>query len=159
SGAHDVSITKPPGGTIVVAGGDGPFELPVVADSAARSAGHASVEGDKPSQLSFGLPAAWQVGGTLLGWVWLLVAVMRMAGLCRGYRFLRRLRASLRAPSDSALEQLVESICRGAGCRRVPQLCESNIAPVPLTLGLVRPRLVLPAGMADRLTVGSAAGR
>src|SRR5690606_2376308 len=43
-------------------------------------------------------------------------------------------------------------ICRGAGCRRVPQLCESNIAPVPLTFGLVRPRIVLPAGMADRLS-------
>ena len=65
----------------------------------------------------------------------------------RSARIVRQLAASCRLHEDPRLQSLVAAVCAELGVGRAVPLAVSPLAPGPLTLGIRRPRIVLPAGL------------
>lgn len=89
--------------------------------------------------------------GTLLLAVWVLGAAVIVAGLMRGLGTLARLRATLLAVGDPELRQNARQTFRLLGLRRPVELHYTALALAPFSLGLLKPRIVLPAGLAGYL--------
>ncbi len=92
----------------------------------------------------------WQVLGTLAAYTWaagILVGVLRLAW---GYALLIRIRSSLRRP-DPRVAGLGRQVAGGMGLRELPPVYVSPLVPVPLSLGLARLAIVLPAELAARM--------
>jgi beta-lactamase regulating signal transducer with metallopeptidase domain/Tol biopolymer transport system component len=95
-------------------------------------------------------PFWWQVLGTVAAGVWatgMLAGVLRLAW---GYVLLMRIRASLQWP-DPRVARLGRRVADGMGLRHVPPVYVSPWVPVPLSLGLVRLAIVLPAELTARM--------
>ena len=69
----------------------------------------------------------------------------------RGLAQVRRLSLGLRPIADARLEDLAAATARQLGLRKAVALYESPHAPAPLSVGLVRPIIVLPVGLAASL--------
>ncbi|MFY1825833.1 M56 family metallopeptidase [Myxococcus fulvus] len=88
----------------------------------------------------------------VLGGLWLLGACVGLARLIvGGWRASRRL-VRPATPVSSALSQTVSRVSERLGLRRPVRALESPLAPSPLVLGVVRPVLVLPRGVGERLS-------
>jgi beta-lactamase regulating signal transducer with metallopeptidase domain len=85
-------------------------------------------------------------GGTLLAGVWACGTAVLGLRLLRSLRNLLRLRAALRAEPDARLQATTDAALRSLGVTSVP-VCQSPLAPAPLALGLLRPLIVVPAGL------------
>ncbi len=99
-----------------------------------------------------GLPlSAGQALGTLLICVWGIGTVVVAARFARGLETLTSLRATLRAVHDPALTHAAAETCRLLGIKQRVELCQAPLVLIPFSLGLFRPRIILPAGLAERL--------
>ncbi|MCK8500044.1 M56 family metallopeptidase [Myxococcus fulvus] len=88
----------------------------------------------------------------VLGGLWLLGACVGLARLLvGGWRTSRRL-VRPATPVSSALSQTVSRVSERLGLRRAVRTLESPLAPSPLVVGVVRPVLVLPQGVGERLS-------
>ena len=94
-----------------------------------------------PRPLAAVLLAAWAVG-----------VLWRLARLRRGWRATVRLRRSLRPATDAGLVGLAAEAAAAVGLARPAPVCLSRHVATPLTLGLRRPTVVLPADLPDRTT-------
>ncbi|MGC1658516.1 MAG: M56 family metallopeptidase [Candidatus Acidiferrales bacterium] len=88
--------------------------------------------------------------------IYLVVAVLLLARLMFGFFLSRRLlRASRTLHDSSIVRKLAEIANSSAGFRDVPRpralphLAESDFVFVPVTLGVLRPAIILPAGWRD----------
>ncbi|HEY4309226.1 MAG TPA: M56 family metallopeptidase, partial [Pirellulales bacterium] len=81
-------------------------------------------------------------------WIGTLVGLVRLAW---GTRVLRRLKRTLIAPADPRIAATLAACLGEARVRRRVEIRESAAAPAPLSFGLWRPTIVLPAHMATRL--------
>ena len=93
----------------------------------------------------------WQVAASLLVAGWALGAVVAFVRLLRGWRLMARLRRSLVACHDGRALRFSASAAQAVGLRRGPPIFESPLAPAPLSLGLLCPAVVQPAGLVDQL--------
>ncbi len=84
--------------------------------------------------------------------IWLLGAVVVTAWtLRRERRFSRRLRTA-NAVTDARVVTLLAEAAATAGVRRPPRIVSTDAVDAPALAGVLRPRLLLPAGLAARLT-------
>jgi beta-lactamase regulating signal transducer with metallopeptidase domain len=89
---------------------------------------------------------------------WLLVALWLVGtgvGLLRlvlGWRRAGRKWIRPATPASTGLRQTVSHVAERLGLRRPVRVLESPFVPSPLVLGVVRPLLVLPRGMSEKLS-------
>lgn len=88
----------------------------------------------------------------VLGGLWLGGACVALLRLALGWRRLTRRLVRPATPASSALHLLVSHVAGQLGLRRAVKVLESASAPSPLVLGVVRPVLVLPRGLRERLS-------
>lgn len=87
----------------------------------------------------------WRIAGTVAACIWASGIVARSVRLLRRLRVLRRFQQSL---EPARKVHLGTNECPG----REVWVYDSPFTPIPLTVGLLRPVLVLPEGLADELT-------
>jgi len=75
---------------------------------------------------------------------YLLVLAVLVGRLCVGFILTRQMRRSAISVKDPGAWQLIERCAREMEVRSVPQLLESPAVNVPLTLGVLRPAIVIP---------------
>jgi parallel beta-helix repeat protein len=92
----------------------------------------------------------WQVLGTCAACAWAIGILAGVLRLGLGYAALRRIRTSFREPG-AHVAQLGQRVAERLQWRRAPALYLSPLTPVPLSLGLIQPAVVLPADMAPRM--------
>jgi len=95
-------------------------------------------------------PLWWQVLGTAVACAWAAGVLVGILRLSLGYILLMRIRSSLRTP-DPRTAQLARRVAEGVSLRQAPPICISPLVPVPLSLGLARCAIVLPADLAARM--------
>lgn len=84
--------------------------------------------------------------------VWVLGVVVGLGRLAWGWRQVQRLARSER-PFDSAnYVEIIAVVRESLGGLRMPAVMTSPLAVGPMAIGLLRPRIVLPDGLADRIT-------
>ncbi|MFY2562842.1 M56 family metallopeptidase [Corallococcus terminator] len=88
----------------------------------------------------------------VLGGLWFGGACVALLRLALGWRRLTRRLVQPATPASSSLHLLVSHVAGQLGLRRAVKVLESAFAPSPLVLGVVRPVLVLPRGMRERLS-------
>ncbi|NVJ20907.1 M48 family metalloprotease [Myxococcus sp. AM011] len=88
----------------------------------------------------------------VVGGLWLGGACVALLRLALGWRRLTRRLVRPATPASVALHLLVSHVAGQLGLRRAVKVLESAVAPSPLVLGVVRPVLVLPRGMRERLS-------
>jgi beta-lactamase regulating signal transducer with metallopeptidase domain len=94
--------------------------------------------------------ASWRLlAVSLAAAVWLLGTVIGAGCVARGFLALRRFRRTLEPPSLAQLEQAAREAAEALGTDRLPPIRVSVRAPAPLSLGLLRPLIVLPKDMAQ----------
>jgi Zn-dependent protease with chaperone function len=96
------------------------------------------------------LLAAMQISGTLLALAWGVGSAVMVGRFARGLWLVARLRQTLRAAHEPALDRTVAEACRAMGMRCL-EVCETRLALAPFSMGLVRPVIVLPEGLAREL--------
>jgi hypothetical protein len=112
-------------------------EAPVSATSAVRG---------NPEEASSSASSAswWRTAGSFLLCVWGIGVAVSLGMLGRGWVAVCRLRRSLHSPGDSRIERLANRAAELLGLHRGPRVFESDIMPVPISLGLMRPVIILP---------------
>jgi beta-lactamase regulating signal transducer with metallopeptidase domain len=113
--------------------------------------GDASLAPAEPSDTA---PARWPAAEWLpdiLVIVWGLGAAWQAVLLGRGLWLVRRLRRSVRAPRDPRWAYLAVKAARYLGLRRAIQVGVSDLARAPVSLGMARPLIVVPAVLESAL--------
>ncbi|MBT6483974.1 MAG: M48 family metalloprotease [Planctomycetaceae bacterium] len=119
-------------------------EAPVSAAPAVRG---------NPKEAGSSAPSArwWQIVGGFLLSVWGAGVAVSLVMLARGWVAVGRLRRSLHSPGDSRIERLANRIAESLGLHRSPPVYESALMPVPISLGLMHPAIILPEDIAREL--------
>jgi beta-lactamase regulating signal transducer with metallopeptidase domain len=89
------------------------------------------------------------LGGFLLGF-WATGALVSLLGLVRGLRITRRVRRSTQPISAERIESARSELLAVFG-QNLPPICVSAQVAVPVALGYVRPVIVLPSSLLDKL--------
>jgi beta-lactamase regulating signal transducer with metallopeptidase domain/outer membrane protein assembly factor BamD (BamD/ComL family) len=90
------------------------------------------------------------VGGGLMA-LWALGILAGLARLALGATMVWMLIRSSRPADSAALPAAAERARQALGLRTAPRLRESPMTPMPLVVGLFRPVILLPSGLAERL--------
>ena len=104
---------------------------------------------DRSPAIAAALVAARWTLDAAAPWVaalWLVVTGLTVARLLIAVGYLARLRASLRTPPEFAGAH-VGALAQRVGLTRGVEIVESAIVTVPMVLGLVRPVVIVPAGL------------
>ena len=88
--------------------------------------------------------------GLLLA-IWAAGFLVGLAAMVRGRVVVARLLGSLRPARGTRLAAAVTGAARLLGLRRPPELGVTELVPTPLSLGIVRPRIVFPEAMENSL--------
>jgi beta-lactamase regulating signal transducer with metallopeptidase domain len=91
------------------------------------------------------------VGAALCG-AWCFGTLAAAAMLMRGLVLAARLKNGLLPTGDPRLREAAESAGRSLGLRRAARILISPLSPVPLSIGLRRPVIAMPAGLAGELS-------
>jgi beta-lactamase regulating signal transducer with metallopeptidase domain len=133
-------------------------ENPLLSRSAVSSPGGETPRilqsGEKSGQATRAI--AWLIT-SLRAVPWAVVAMVTYSLITVGFLFRfavglilsLRLERGARSIRDPRALGLVSSCARTAGIKRVPRLAESELLSVPVTLGVVRPAILLPSGWCD----------
>jgi beta-lactamase regulating signal transducer with metallopeptidase domain len=89
------------------------------------------------------------IGGLLLG-LWAAGALASLVGLARGFRITRRIRRSAQPISAARIETARSTLLTIFG-RTLPRMCISDQVSIPMAVGYVRPVIVLPSSLLDKL--------
>jgi len=101
--------------------------------------------------------ATW-IGKTLrvamppLLFVWLIVALFLLCRLAVGRRRFAAILRSAQPNTNVSLAESFERVARALQLARMPELVLSNRVPGPVSVGLLRPRVILPEQLVDRVT-------
>jgi beta-lactamase regulating signal transducer with metallopeptidase domain len=90
--------------------------------------------------------------GSILAAGWAAGCIVCLWRLGVGFRQLRRLLRSLSPLVDRRLSELAIEAARELGLATVPPLCQSDLICTPVSVGLFRPRIVMPVGMLSSFT-------
>jgi hypothetical protein len=99
-----------------------------------------------------------QVVGTVLTIGWLAGSVALSRRLMQGLLQLRRLSRGLRPLNDDRVTAIAATTARQLRLRKVPTICESNAVLSPLSIGMLRPFVVLPVGIASSFSANQLRG-
>lgn len=108
----------------------------------AEDAGLRSIAGPKSLDLPGGVPA---LSASLFLMVWIVVSVVLLFRLVRGFLVVRRLQHSIRKSTNPRLLDAVNRI--GSEWSLSAPVVESSLAPSPLTVGFLRSVIVIPDGL------------
>lgn len=98
-------------------------------------------------------PVAFDISWPIvLGGLWFSGACVALLRLALGWWRMTRRLVRLARPASPSMRLTVSHVAERLGLRRGVEVRESSVAPSPLVLGLVRPVLVLPRGVDERLT-------
>lgn len=89
-------------------------------------------------------PHWWQTASAVLLGAWGMGAVIAFTGLVRGWLAVCRLRRTLEPPGDLRVARLAARAAKALGLHRGPPVFESAHISVPVSLGPMRPAIVLP---------------
>jgi len=122
-------------------------------DAAAPHAGStaAAVPGTEPRSEAFFSPKRLRTAIALMYLTWLVGAAYFAARLLRGWHLVRRLRRGLVPVAPSELGAVAGQVRGALGIRRLPEVACSPAVGSPISLGVLRPVVVLPEGFADSL--------
>ncbi|QSQ22667.1 M56 family metallopeptidase [Pyxidicoccus parkwayensis] len=88
----------------------------------------------------------------VVGSLWFVGACVALLRLALDWRRTTRRLVRPATPASSSLRQTTSHVAERLGMRRRVKVLESAFAPSPMVLGVVRPVLVLPRGVGERLT-------
>ena len=88
--------------------------------------------------------AWWQVAGSFLMTLWGVGTLFVFLRSLRGWIFVKRLKKNLQQPSKICMQQMADEIAEAMQVATVP-VRMSSMVPVPITVGLIRPVIVIPA--------------
>jgi len=97
-----------------------------------------------------GASAAW----SLAAWIWLAGVAGFWMKAAAGVVALRRSARATRPVSEPRLLAEFEAACQSLGVRRVPPMLETGAVGSPGLFGFARPVLLLPMGLAEKLSDG-----
>ncbi len=141
--ARVAGITPPP--VLPPQGGEGRFaEGAELTGAMSRSL---VSEADSTSRVLSGLDS--RSIASVLGLLWLAGCLAQIPLAARALSASRRLRRSARRIDDPVILARAGSIARRLGLSRTPEVMLSDELSVPQVMGLVRPVVLLPAGLAD----------
>jgi beta-lactamase regulating signal transducer with metallopeptidase domain len=83
---------------------------------------------------------------TFAAGIYFAVALLFLARFCVGLAFGGRLRQASQYIDDPRISARITSRARASGLTSVPQVAESELISVPLTIGVLRASILLPAG-------------
>jgi TonB family protein len=89
----------------------------------------------------------WEIGIDRLGLLWLVVTLVCVGRLIYGLRFLRSYCNCLREVSDRRLCFILRGINETFHFRRKPRFLVSLTLPSPVSIGILKPAVILPAGL------------
>ena len=115
---------------------------------------HAAATATEPRLLPAGgtwLPS-WRMLGSAACWAWLVGSAVAGGLLVLDLVKLARFRRTLEPCGTAEAATSLDAAARSVGLRRRPRLCESAAAAVPLVAGPLAPVVVLPRGLAPRLS-------
>jgi beta-lactamase regulating signal transducer with metallopeptidase domain len=93
--------------------------------------------------------SGWTVTGITLAALWAAGAVWGLGRLIRGYGRVRGLVRSFQPCTDLEVQIVAEQAASRVGLRGIPEVGSSALVPVPLVVGLIRPRVILPESMLE----------
>lgn len=93
----------------------------------------------------------WRCLGSLAATIWIVGSVVGVARLAKGYLVVLKLRRSLR-PASVAVSRMARRCALLVNLQSRPEVFATGFAPVPLTVGLWRPVVVVPWGIERQLT-------
>jgi beta-lactamase regulating signal transducer with metallopeptidase domain len=126
---------------------DGPRAVESVSPAPKRVAAGPEIQSANPT-----LATSWlHVTIALAAWTWLIGMLIGAAWVARGFVVLRRFRRSLETPAFDRIQKATREAAAAFGAERLPAIRVSAFAPAPLTLGLFKPLIVLPKGLAERI--------
>lgn len=114
-----------------------------------RQAGSATAAADRaiaPPAEPASASRALMISLNLLLAVWMAGTVYESIRLIRGLVAVRRLLNQVQGVDDPRIERNAHEAARRLGLRRLPPICQSAEIEAPMSVGLVRCRVVLPAG-------------
>ena len=133
-----IAESLPPGYIPEAAGAN----APISAEGPSFAVGEASPVGQQRAPL-----AGWQVGGSLAAWLWAVGATVGLLRLGWGHVALARFCRRLVPLAEPHQKLLVHEAADALGLRRLPAVYTSRLAGVPMSIGLFRSVIVLPASM------------
>jgi beta-lactamase regulating signal transducer with metallopeptidase domain len=117
------------------------------------------VQAEEAPQAPVGQGQAGRWAVVLVCAAWVAGVLWQLARLGHGLWLVRRLARSLRPPAGPRWAALAAEAARRVGLRRPPRVAVSDLAAAPLSLGLLRPVVVLPAALEEEgLDDGEALG-
>jgi beta-lactamase regulating signal transducer with metallopeptidase domain/uncharacterized GH25 family protein len=93
-----------------------------------------------------------QLAGTGLAIIWAAGCAVALWILSLGIWQLRRLLKHISPLADPSLQQAMRQAAEGLRLWRLPELCASEFISAPLSVGVIRHRIVLPTGTAQSLS-------
>ncbi len=138
--------------------GTAPSASGPAAGSGLKAALAANGDSTQGTPRSLSRAAWWQVAGSLVAYAWAIGILVGSLRLGWGCMWAGRLRRGL---AESPAPRLKRIACKAAEVLRLPApppvlVCRS--APVPLSIGLLRPAIVLPEATAEELNDDQLAG-
>lgn len=92
----------------------------------------------------------WTADLTIVGWIWLTGLAVILVRLWLAWRYLSRLRSnasSLDKQSLSLLREVREQVLQAVAAKHLPAVLVSDALQGPISLGLLRPAIILPTKM------------
>jgi beta-lactamase regulating signal transducer with metallopeptidase domain len=83
--------------------------------------------------------------------IWALLSLAMLARLGSGYRELRRLKSAAAAAPEE-MQLWLKGLCAGNGVHRQVQLLVSSHVPTPISLGFLKPAVLIPQELLDALS-------
>jgi beta-lactamase regulating signal transducer with metallopeptidase domain len=103
---------------------------------------NASLIGASPAYSAWSLASIWR---TIATGIYLAVALILLVRFFIGLAFARRLTQASQTIDDPRLIQRLASRASASGLASIPQVAESELISVPVTMGALRPMILLPA--------------
>ncbi len=76
--------------------------------------------------------------------MWAVGVLVLLTRTIHGWRLLARLRRETRPPGMGNLDELAEQVRHALGIKRLPRIVVAPNVPSPITVGIIRPLLILP---------------
>jgi beta-lactamase regulating signal transducer with metallopeptidase domain len=95
--------------------------------------------------------SVWTRTGISLAALWAAGAAWGLGRLFHGFRRVRGLARSFRVCTDLEVQIVAERAASRVGLLRIPEIGSSPLVPVPLVVGLGRPRVILPESLLEEL--------